>query len=65
MKWVVLKSAWNGESEKKGGGFINKEVVLTCGVLIDTLKCGKAHGSGVNCHLRGKFVTPRSPEEGA
>ena len=50
---------------KKRGGFINKEVVLTCGVLIDTLKCGKAHGSGVNCHLRGKFVTPRSPEEGA
>ena len=34
---------------KKRGGFINKEVVLTCGVLIDTLKCGKAHGSGVNC----------------
>lgn len=32
-------------------------------MLIDTLRCGKAHGSGANCHLRDAF--PRVPEEGA
>ena len=56
---------------KTRGGFINKEVVLTCGVLTDTLRCDKVHGSRANCYLRASlllpwgFVTPSSPEEGA
>ena len=46
------------EKVKKREGFINKEVVLTCGVLIDTLRCGKARGSGANCHLRDSLLVP-------